>query len=144
MMTDKELATRVAVSGDQVAFGLLVERHQQAIRCFLRRMAPDYATADDLAQDTFVAVLRKPFADRGPVAAAAYLRRVARNLGLEFHDCDEELEKRTGASVNLIFDIEGEAGFRKRETGLLAELLADGNRVIATGGGAVLSASNRR
>jgi shikimate kinase len=38
---------------------------------------------------------------------------VAQNLGLGFFDCDEEIEKRTGASVNLIFDIEGESGFRK-------------------------------
>jgi shikimate kinase len=39
-------------------------------------------------------------------------RIVARELGLEFHDCDQALEKLTGASVNLIFDVEGETGFR--------------------------------
>ncbi len=70
-------------------------------------------------------------------------RRVARRLGLEFHDCDLELEQRTGASVNLIFDIEGEAGFRKREAALIKELSAGSKRLIATGGGAVLNPDNR-
>ncbi len=49
-------------------------------------------------------------------------RIVARALGLEFVDCDSELERRTGATVNLIFDIEGEAGFRERETRMHSEL----------------------
>ena len=48
MISDKELATRVASSGDQAAFGLLVERHQTPIRCFLRRLvAGDHSSADD-------------------------------------------------------------------------------------------------
>jgi shikimate kinase len=47
---------------------------------------------------------------------------VARELGLEFHDCDQDLESETGASVNLIFDVEGEAGFRLRETQLLEKI----------------------
>jgi shikimate kinase len=71
-------------------------------------------------------------------------RRVAELLGLEFVDCDEAIEKRTGASINLIFDIEGEQGFRKRETDILAELSSVRGRLIATGGGAVLSEENRR
>ena len=50
-------------------------------------------------------------------------RRLAAELGLEFHDCDRELEAHTGASVNLIFDIEGEAGFRARESKMLETLL---------------------
>lgn len=70
-------------------------------------------------------------------------RRVARQLGMPFLDCDEEIEKRTGASVNLIFDIEGEAGFRQRESGLLRELVQGEPALIATGGGAVLSPVNR-
>lgn len=70
-------------------------------------------------------------------------RRAAGHLGLEFIDCDEEIEKHTGASVNLIFDIEGEAGFRERESRLLEQLAARQGVMIATGGGAVLDPRNR-
>jgi len=70
-------------------------------------------------------------------------RRVAKKLGMEFFDCDAEIEKHTGASVNLIFDIEGEEGFRERESRLLEQLAVKQNAVIATGGGAVLDAANR-
>lgn len=69
---------------------------------------------------------------------------VAREFDLEFHDCDQELERRTGASVNLIFDVEGEAGFRERETRLLRDLTRKQGVLVATGGGAVISAENRR
>lgn len=69
--------------------------------------------------------------------------RVARLLGMAFIDCDTELESRTGASVNLIFDVEGEEGFRKRETDLLEELSMMQSTLIATGGGAVLKPRNR-
>lgn len=71
-------------------------------------------------------------------------RRLAELLGLEFRDCDKELESATGASVNLIFDIEGEKGFRKRESKMLAELASIPNCVIATGGGSVLCPENRQ
>lgn len=70
-------------------------------------------------------------------------RRVARRLGRPFIDCDEELERRTGADATLIFDIEGEAGFRKREHQLLAELTRSRGMVIATGGGAVVNPESR-
>jgi len=70
-------------------------------------------------------------------------QKLARKLNLQFYDCDREIEERTGASVNLIFDIEGEAGFRKRETGMLEELTAKTGVLVATGGGAVLSGHNR-
>ena len=70
-------------------------------------------------------------------------RRVASRLGLTFLDCDEEIEKRSGASVNLIFDIEGEAGFRERETRMLEELLQRDHVLIATGGGVVTVPENR-
>ena len=70
-------------------------------------------------------------------------RKVAKNLGLEFFDCDLELEKQTGASLNLIFDIEGETGFRERETRLLEDLTSRRDVVLATGGGTVLSSHNR-
>jgi shikimate kinase len=59
------------------------------------------------------------------------------------YDCDREIQKRTGVSIPLIFEIEGEHGFRKRETEMLAELVKSRNIVLATGGGAVLSRENR-
>ena len=71
-------------------------------------------------------------------------RRLARRLGKTFHDCDEEIERATGVKIPLIFEIEGEAGFRAREARMLAELVAHGDIVLATGGGAVLSAENRK
>lgn len=70
-------------------------------------------------------------------------QRVAQLLGLEFLDCDHELEARTGVSITLIFDIEGEAGFRDRETRMLEELTARRGVLLATGGGVVLRKRNR-
>ncbi|MEM7540952.1 MAG: shikimate kinase AroK [Pseudomonadota bacterium] len=69
--------------------------------------------------------------------------QLAAALGLEFIDCDQELERRTGASVSLIFDVEGESGFRERERKLIAELTQRDDIILATGGGAVLNAENR-
>lgn len=71
-------------------------------------------------------------------------RLLAPRLKLRFVDCDHEIERRCGVSVPLIFDIEGEAGFRARECQALEELTAMQNIVLATGGGAVLDAENRR
>ena len=70
-------------------------------------------------------------------------RQLARHLGKDFHDCDHEIEVRTGARVAVIFEIEGEAGFRKREAEELRRLTALDNIVLATGGGAVLDPDNR-
>ena len=70
-------------------------------------------------------------------------QRVAVRLGLEFLDCDHELEAQTGASVNLIFDVEGEAGFRARETRMLRKLTARRGVLVATGGGVVMRRRNR-
>jgi shikimate kinase len=70
--------------------------------------------------------------------------QLARALKYEFVDCDHEIEKRTGAKVALIFEIEGETGFRERETRLIDELTQRPRIVLATGGGAVLAADNRR
>jgi len=71
-------------------------------------------------------------------------RLLARRLKLRFVDCDHEIEKRCGVKVPLIFDIEGESGFRAREAQTLAELTALEGIVLATGGGAVLAKENRR
>ena len=70
-------------------------------------------------------------------------RFLAKNLALDFYDTDQEIEKRTGVRVPIIFEMEGEAGFRKREVGMIDELSQLENVVLATGGGAVLSAENR-
>jgi shikimate kinase len=70
-------------------------------------------------------------------------RALARRLGREFVDCDRVLVERTGVPVATIFEIEGEEGFRRRESGVLQELCARDRCVIATGGGVVLSDANR-
>lgn len=71
-------------------------------------------------------------------------RRLARRLGKTFYDCDEEIERATGVKIPVIFEIEGETGFRAREAKMLAELVALRDIVLATGGGGVLSADNRK
>jgi len=68
--------------------------------------------------------------------------RVAKLLGMDFLDCDRELEAQTGASVSLIFDLEGESGFRERETRMLQNLTSHENVLVATGGGVILEAEN--
>jgi len=70
-------------------------------------------------------------------------RRLAKNLRMKFIDSDQELERRTGASVALIFDVEGEQGFRERESRIIEELTQLDDTVVATGGGAVLDPVNR-
>lgn len=71
-------------------------------------------------------------------------RVLARRLKRTFHDSDEEIERRCGVRIPVIFDIEGEAGFRARETQAIAQLCTLDNVVLATGGGAVLAEENRR
>ena len=68
---------------------------------------------------------------------------VANALLLGFHDTDNTIEEKTGVSIGWIFDIEGEAGFRKRETLVLKDLVASNSIVLATGGGIVIEAENR-
>jgi shikimate kinase len=70
-------------------------------------------------------------------------RQLAARLCLPFSDSDHEIERRTGVSVATIFDIEGEQGFRRRETEAIQDLLGVGPIVLATGGGAVLAEKNR-
>src|SRR5690606_29928859 len=62
----------------------------------------------------------------------------------EFIDLDEEIEHRAGAAIPWIFDVEGEQGFRRRESELLAECVERRSLVVSTGGGIVLSEENRR
>jgi shikimate kinase len=68
---------------------------------------------------------------------------LAKRLGKTFYDSDHEVESRTGVNIPVIFELEGEAGFRKRETMAIEELTAMHDIVLATGGGAVLSKQNR-
>ena len=72
-------------------------------------------------------------------------RAVAQALSLPFHDCDREVERLTGRTIPEIFAAEGEEAFRTVESRALTALCtAEAPCVIATGGGAVLSAENRR
>lgn len=81
----------------------------------------------------------------GPMGAgkSAVGRQLARMLQLEFHDSDAVIEQRTGVDIAFIFEKEGEAGFRRRESEVIRALTALEGIVLATGGGAVLDAENR-
>ncbi|MBA1273767.1 shikimate kinase AroK [Stutzerimonas azotifigens] len=82
----------------------------------------------------------------GPMGAGKSTigRLLAKELRLPFKDSDKEIEQRTGASIPLIFDVEGEQGFREREHAVIADLCRLEGLVLATGGGAVLRDDNRR
>ena len=71
-------------------------------------------------------------------------RSLAKKLNLRFVDADQEIETRTGASIPLIFEIEGEASFRQREADVIRDLTAQQGIVLATGGGAVLNETSRK
>jgi shikimate kinase len=70
-------------------------------------------------------------------------RAVARRLDRPFFDSDHEIEARTGARIPVIFELEGEGGFRDRESQVITDLTGQQNIVLATGGGAVLRQENR-
>ncbi len=82
----------------------------------------------------------------GPMGAGKSTigRQLARALKLEFLDSDREIEHRTGVDIPLIFELEGEAGFRERESRVIDELTALPGIILATGGGAILNPGNRR
>ena len=81
----------------------------------------------------------------GPMGAGKTTigRQLAKVLRLDFTDSDHEIESRTGASIPLIFEVEGEEGFRRRERDMINELTQRNHIVLATGGGAVLDPANR-
>lgn len=82
----------------------------------------------------------------GPMGAGKSTigRLLAAELSREFYDSDHEIQARCGADIPWIFDVEGEAGFRDRETQMIRDLTRHEGVVIATGGGAVLREENRR
>jgi len=69
---------------------------------------------------------------------------LAKHLNKTFYDSDHEIERRTGVNIPLIFELEGESGFRKREVSVIDELCQMSDIVMATGGGAVLMEQNRQ
>ena len=71
-------------------------------------------------------------------------KMLAKELGLQFIDTDEEVERRAGANIAWIFDVEGEEGFRTRETNVLDDLTQRSKVLLATGGGSILKLENRR
>lgn len=81
----------------------------------------------------------------GPMGSgkSAVGRQVAKLLRLPFVDSDAEIERRTGVDIPLIFEKEGEAGFRERERELIDELTRRQPLVLSTGGGAILAAESR-
>ena len=70
-------------------------------------------------------------------------RNLAKKLKVDFYDADHQIIDKTGVSIDHIFDVEGEEGFRKRESKVLKELCNKSNIVLATGGGAVILGENR-
>ena len=81
----------------------------------------------------------------GPMGSGktAVGKQIARALRLQFWDSDAEIERRTGVDIPLIFEKEGEAGFRQREREVLDDLAQRPNIVLSTGGGAILLSENR-
>jgi shikimate kinase len=81
----------------------------------------------------------------GPMGAGKSTigRQLAQSLSMDFVDTDAEIEERAGADISWIFDVEGEAGFRKREERIINELTQRQGIVLSTGGGAILSKESR-
>ena len=81
----------------------------------------------------------------GPMGAGKTTigRILSKELGYKFYDSDKEIERRTGANIPWIFDVEGEEGFRSREQQVIGELSGLKESVLATGGGAMMKNENR-
>ena len=99
------------------------------LRCYNRRVS---------ARNNNIYLVGMPGAGKTSVG-----RQLARRMQRKFIDADHEIEARTGVGIPLIFDIEGEQGFRDRESKVIAELADESDLVVATGGGAVLRPENR-
>lgn len=70
-------------------------------------------------------------------------RRLAQRIGWRLVDTDQEIVQRSGASIPTIFELEGEAGFRRRESKVIEEVMASGGQVVTTGGGAAVQPQNQ-
>ena len=81
----------------------------------------------------------------GPMGAGKSTigRQLSQQLRMEFYDSDQEIEKRTGADVSWVFDVEGEKGFRDREKKIINELTQLHGIILATGGGSIKSREAR-
>lgn len=81
----------------------------------------------------------------GPMGAGKSTigRQIAKELHLDFFDSDHEIERRTGADISWVFELEGEEGFRVREEKVIEELTENTGIVLATGGGSILSKESR-
>tara|TARA_B100001559_G_scaffold105901_1_gene89103 strand:+ start:19 stop:525 length:507 start_codon:yes stop_codon:yes gene_type:complete len=81
----------------------------------------------------------------GPMASGKSVvgRKLSKRMGLDFFDTDDCIEKKAGAEISWIFDVEGEQKFRDREFEVLTSLIKKENCVISTGGGIVLRQENR-
>ncbi|WP_343153579.1 shikimate kinase AroK [Buchnera aphidicola (Mindarus keteleerifoliae)] len=81
----------------------------------------------------------------GPMGAGKSTigRQLAQQLNMDFYDSDQEIEKRTGADINWVFDVEGEKGFRNREKKIINELTMKQGIVLATGGGSITTKEAR-
>ena len=82
----------------------------------------------------------------GPMGAGKSTigRQLSKRLKMAFRDSDHEIQKRTGVDIPLIFELEGEAGFRKREHDIIDELTLLPNIILSTGGGAIMDPENRQ
>lgn len=81
----------------------------------------------------------------GPMGAGKSTigRQIAKILHMEFYDSDDEIERRTGADISWVFELEGEEGFRAREEKVIEDLTEHNGVVLATGGGSVMSKESR-
>ncbi len=81
----------------------------------------------------------------GPMGAGKSTigRRLSKRLDRKYFDSDFEIERRTGVKISLIFEIEDEEGFRRRESQVIDELTNQSNIILATGGGVILDSKNR-
>ncbi|CAL4325428.1 Shikimate kinase 1 [Buchnera aphidicola (Eriosoma grossulariae)] len=81
----------------------------------------------------------------GPMGAGKSTigRHLAQQLNMEFYDSDQEIERRTGADISWVFDVEGEIGFRDREEKIINELTDKQGIILATGGGSIQSKETR-